>query len=59
MYKKIDQNKQFTQMEKEIRDFWKDNEIMEKNLKMNDGKEYFTFYDGRLRLMENPMLVTF
>ena len=46
MYKKIDQNKQFTQMEKEIRDFWKDNEIMEKNLKMNDGKEYFTFYDG-------------
>lgn len=46
MYKKIDQNKSFTQMEKEIRDFWKDNDIMEKNLAMNEGKEYFTFYDG-------------
>ncbi len=33
-------------MEKEIRAFWTDNQIIDKNLAMNEGKEYFTFYDG-------------
>lgn len=46
MYKKIDPKRSFTAMEQEIRDFWKENGIIEKNLNMNEGKEYFTFYDG-------------
>lgn len=46
MYRKIDPSRSFTQMEKEIRDYWKEHEIIEKNLSMNEGKEYFTFYDG-------------
>ena len=46
MYKKIDQNRSFTAMEKDIRDFWRDNSIIDKNLNMNEGNEYFTFYDG-------------
>ena len=46
MYRKIDQNRSFTQMEQDVRNFWKINDIMKKNLAMNEGKEYFTFYDG-------------
>lgn len=46
MYKKINPERTFVEMENQVRDFWNKNGIIEKNFKMNEGKEYFTFYDG-------------
>ena len=46
MYKKVDLPNGFAGKELEIRKFWKDNEIIEKNAKLNEDAEYFTFYDG-------------
>lgn len=46
MYKKIDPSRTFVEMEKEIRDFWKKEDIIGKNFRKNEGKENFTFYDG-------------
>ena len=46
MYEKIDSSKPFVEMEKEIREFWNSNNIIQKNFDLNEGKEYFTFYDG-------------
>lgn len=46
MYKKIDSSRPFVEMEQEIRSFWNENDIIKKNFNMNEGKEYFTFYDG-------------
>ncbi|MFB0919146.1 MAG: isoleucine--tRNA ligase, partial [Clostridiaceae bacterium] len=46
MYKKINPERTFVEMENQVRDFWNNNGIIEKNFKMNEGKEYFTFYDG-------------
>lgn len=46
MYKKINSSRSMVEMENEIRKFWRENGIIEKNYKMNEGKEYFTFYDG-------------
>lgn len=46
MYKKVESNLDFCSREKEIIDFWKENEIFEKSLKENEGAPEFTFYDG-------------
>lgn len=46
MYKKMDPKRSFTEMEASVREFWNENNIIEKNLAMNQGKETFTFYDG-------------
>jgi len=46
VYKKINPERTFVEMENQVRDFWNKNGIIEKNFKMNEGKEYFTFYDG-------------
>ena len=46
MYKPVDTNLDFTKREKEILEFWKENQIFEKSVEMNKGKEPFTFYDG-------------
>ena len=46
MYKNTNLENNFTGLEKEILEFWKQNGIIEKNLNMNDGKKQFTFYDG-------------
>ena len=45
-YKKIDSSKSFVDMEKDIAKLWKENNVIEKNFELNNGKEYFTFYDG-------------
>ena len=37
----------FCSREKEVLDFWKQNEVFKKSLKENENsKDYFTFYDG-------------
>ena len=46
MYKKVDLNDGFVGMEKDIADLWRKNDIIKKNFKITEGKEYFTFYDG-------------
>ena len=46
MYSKVPTTLDFTAREVEIQKFWKDNEIFEKMLKLRDGAEVFTFYDG-------------
>ena len=46
MYKKVDSSMDFCSREKEIIDFWNENKIFEKSVNKNDGKPYFTFFDG-------------
>lgn len=36
----------FAGKEVEVRNFWKENDIIKKNFDMNKGGRYFTFYDG-------------
>jgi len=45
-FKKVESNKKFPEMEKEVINFWKENKTFEKSLEnRKDAKEY-TFYDG-------------
>ena len=47
MYKKVELTKDgFVGMERDIAKVWKEKDIIEKNFDMNQGKRYFTFYDG-------------
>jgi isoleucyl-tRNA synthetase len=46
MYKKVELKNGFVGMEKEVTNLWKQKDIIKKNFDMNDGKRYFTFYDG-------------
>ena len=46
MYKPVDTNLNFVEREKEVLAFWKENEIFEKSVALNEGKECFNFYDG-------------
>ena len=46
MYEKVNPNLNFVEREKEIIEFWKKNEIFEKSVEKNEGKEEFSFYDG-------------
>lgn len=46
MYKKVDSKNDFVAMEKSILEQWKEKDIINKNFQMNEGNEYFTFYDG-------------
>ncbi len=46
MYEKVDTSLNFLDREKQVLDFWKENKIFEQVLKLNEGKEEFTFYDG-------------
>ena len=47
MYKKVELPKNgFVGMEQNVAKLWKDKNIIKKNLDMNKGKEYFSFYDG-------------
>lgn len=46
MYKPVDTNLNFVEREKEVLQFWKDNQIFEKSVALNEGKEHFNFYDG-------------
>ncbi len=46
MYKPVDTNLNFVEREQEVLKFWKENEIFEKSMKMNEGAEEFSFFDG-------------
>ncbi len=47
MYKKVELKQDgFVGMEKEVRDLWDKENIIQKNFDKNKGKKYFTFYDG-------------
>ena len=46
MYKKVELPNGFVGMEQEVAKKWKEKNIIKKNLDMNKGKKYFTFYDG-------------
>ena len=46
MYKQVNSSLDFCSREKEVLDFWKENSIFEKSVKLNEGKPSFSFYDG-------------
>ena len=46
MYKKVDTNLNFASREKEVADFWRENDIAQKAIDQRDGCESYTFYDG-------------
>lgn len=46
VYKKVSPNMNFLDREKEIEDFWKENDIFRKSLKIREGAPTYTFYDG-------------
>ena len=47
MYKKVELKEDgFVGMEHEVFNTWKEKGIIEKSFHMNEGKRYFTFYDG-------------
>ena len=46
MYKKVELTNGFAGMENDVAKIWKDKDIIKKSFAENEGKEYFTFYDG-------------
>ncbi len=46
MYKKVELKDGFVGMERRVAEGWKKKDIVKKNFAMNEGKEYFTFFDG-------------
>lgn len=46
MYKKVDTSLNFIDREKEVIEFWKENDVFEKSVRKNEGAEEFSFYDG-------------
>ena len=46
MYDKVDSNMNFIDREKDVIKCWKENDVFEKSITQNEGKEEFSFYDG-------------
>ena len=46
MFKEVNPKQSFPELEKEILEFWQKNNIFEKSLEKNKGKEKFIFYEG-------------
>ena len=46
MYEKVSSNLNFVDREKAVLEFWKENKIFEKSLKLREGCDTYTFYDG-------------
>ena len=46
MYNKVDTNLNFASREKEVEDFWKDQDIANKAIEQREGCPDYTFYDG-------------
>ena len=46
MYRKVSTELSFVDREKEIVEFWKENDIFKKSMKNREGNERFTFFDG-------------
>ena len=46
MYKKVDTSLNFLDREKEVLDFWRENDVYKKSERKNVGGQPFCFYDG-------------
>ncbi|MEG2192674.1 MAG: isoleucine--tRNA ligase, partial [Oscillospiraceae bacterium] len=46
MYKKVPTDLNFVAREKEVENFWKENDIFKKSMEQNAGGAKYTFYDG-------------
>ena len=46
LYNKVETDLNFVEREKEVREFWKDEDIFRKSMKQREGNETYTFYDG-------------
>ena len=46
MYRKVSSDLNFVDREKNIEQFWKDNDIFNKSMKIREGCPTYTFYDG-------------
>ncbi|MGI6617319.1 MAG: isoleucine--tRNA ligase [Saccharofermentanales bacterium] len=46
MYEKVDNSLHFVPREEKILQFWKDNRIFEKSIKIREGAPIFSFYEG-------------
>lgn len=46
MYEKVSTDLKFVEREKHVEQFWKDNRIFEKSMKMRENCPTYTFYDG-------------
>ncbi len=46
MYKKVTTDMNFVEREKEIEDFWRDNDIFKKSIELREGAPSYMFYDG-------------
>lgn len=46
LYNKIDSSLSFVEREKQILNFWQENKIFEKSVKLRENSDVFTFYDG-------------
>ena len=46
MYNKVDTSLDFVSREKAVRQFWEQNGIFEKSMKLREGSADYTFYDG-------------
>ncbi|CUS87453.1 tRNA synthetases class I (I, L, M and V) [Candidatus Kryptobacter tengchongensis] len=46
MYKELTDKIKYSELEREILKFWKENKIFEKSIKTREGKPNFTFYEG-------------
>jgi len=55
MFKELESKPNFPELEKKIADFWKENNILKKYLKKNNGaSKHFSFLDGPITA-NNPM----
>ena len=46
MFKKVDARKKYSEMEKEIVAFWKEDKTFEKSVEQRSKDKYYSFYDG-------------
>ena len=46
MYKPVETNLNFVEREKQVLEFWKENDIFKKSVEKNEGNPEFSFYDG-------------
>ncbi|TYQ15063.1 UNVERIFIED_CONTAM: isoleucyl-tRNA synthetase [Acetivibrio alkalicellulosi] len=46
MYKKVSTDLRFVEREKEVLNFWNENNVFTKSIEGREGSEVFTFYDG-------------
>jgi len=46
MFKKVDARKKYSEMEKEVIEFWKEDKTFEKSIEQRSKDKYYSFYDG-------------